>query len=170
MFARLLDRRRERDEIVFGEAMRGRAHFHEARLAFGERPGFVDDDCGDFFEALDGFGIFDQHTGTRAATDAHHDRHGRRQAKRARARDNQHGDGVDDGVGHARLRTQPQPCGEGQRGTGQHRRDKVTGHAVGERLDRRAAALRVGHHLHDAGQHRLAADALGTHDETTGAH
>ena len=37
--------------------------------------------------------------------------------------------------------------------------------AVGEPLDRRAAALRLADHAHDLRQQRVAADALGAHHE-----
>ena len=42
-------------------------------------------------EALERLGIFDQHADLGAAADANHDRHGRREAKRAGTGDNEHG-------------------------------------------------------------------------------
>ena len=54
---------------------------------------------------FDGFGVFDQDAGLRAAPDADHDGHRRGKPKRARTRDDQHRDGVDDGMGKARLWT-----------------------------------------------------------------
>ena len=39
---------------------------------------------------------------------------------------------------------------------------------IGEALDRRAAALRRRHHLHDLRQQRVAADLVGAHDEAAG--
>ena len=39
---------------------------------------------------------------------------------------------------------------------------------VGEPLDRRARALRLGDHLDDLREQRVAADPLGAHDEAAG--
>ena len=39
---------------------------------------------------------------------------------------------------------------------------------VGQPLDRRTAALRFRHHLHDAGEHGVPADLVGAHDQGTG--
>ena len=39
------------------------------------------------------------------------------------------------------------------------------GHLIGEPLDRRARALRLRHHLHDAREQRVAADLAGAHHE-----
>src|SRR3546814_6900318 len=36
---------------------------------------------------------------------------------------------------------------------------------IGQALDRSAASLGLGHHLHDAGEHGLRADLQGLHDE-----
>ena len=69
----------------------GRRHDrHDLRLAFGERAGLVDHERVDLFHALERFGVLDQHAGLRAAADADHDRHRRREAQRARAGDDQH--------------------------------------------------------------------------------
>src|SRR5204862_8291153 len=44
-------------------------------------------------------------------------------------------------------------------------RNEIAGDDVGELLDGRAAALRLRDHLHDLREQRLAADALGAHDD-----
>ena len=44
-------------------------------------------------------------------------------------------------------------------------RDEVAGDHVGQPLNRRAAALRLGHHRDDLREQRLGADSLGPHDE-----
>ena len=49
------------------------------------------------------------------------------------------------------------------------RRYEPAGDGVGERLDRRARTLGLGHHLDDPGQQGVAADPLGAHDEGAGA-
>ena len=50
---------------------------------------------------------------------------------------------------------------KGDDGDRHHRRHEVTRHHVGELLNRRTAALGLGHHLHDLREHRIRADALG---------
>ena len=82
-----------------------------SRLPFGQRAGLVDDQCVDFFQGLEGFGVLDENAGVRAASGANHDRHRRGQAEGARAGDDQDGDGVDEawasrGCGPARTRPQ----------------------------------------------------------------
>ena len=108
--------------------------------------------------------------GGRAAAGADHDRHRRRQAQRARAGDDQHRDGVDDGVGHRAA------CGPNSAqtmkvidGDDHDRRNEIAGDRVGQPLDRRTAALGLADHPHDLGQQRFAADALGPHHEAAGA-
>ncbi len=78
-------------------------------------------------------------------------------------------DGGDQRKGEARLRPEDRPgdeCGKRDRDDKRH---EPGGDAVRKPLDRRAAALRFGDHLHDARQHRVAADFLGAHDEAAGA-
>ena len=61
------------------------------------------------------------------------------------------------------------PYDERQRRGQHHRRHEVARHRVGQALNRRAAALRLGHHPHDLRQQRVGADALGAHHEAAGA-
>ena len=51
--------------------------------------------------------------------------------KCARARDDEHRDGVDNGIRQLRLGPEPQPEDEGQRGNGQHGRHEDAGDLVG---------------------------------------
>ena len=46
---------------------------------------------------------------------------------------------------------------------------KITGDPVGKPLDRRAAALGLGHHFHDLSQQGVATHPLGAHHEAAGA-
>ena len=62
-----------------------------------------------FSQHLERLGVLDQHAGVRAAPGADHDRHRRGQPERARAGDDQHGDGVDERVGQPRLRARRAP-------------------------------------------------------------
>ncbi len=66
-------------------------------------------------EQFERFGVPDQHAGLRAPPGADHDRHRRRQAERARTRDDQHRDGADERVREARLRSPHAPRDERQR-------------------------------------------------------
>ena len=88
---------------------------------------------------------------SRAAPDADHDRHGRGEPERARAGDDQHGDGGDERVGEARLGPPHRPGDEGQHGDQDDERHEPAGDRVGEALDRRAAALRLGDQLRRCG-------------------
>ena len=106
-------------------------------------------------------GVPEQHARLRAASDRDHDRHRRREPERARARDDQHGHGVHERVREPRLRPEPRPQREGEQRRGDHRRHEHRRHAIGQALDRRAAALRLGDERDDLREQRVAADALG---------
>ena len=67
--------------------------------------------CSSSFER---FGIPEQHAGLRAAAGAHHDRHRRGEPERARARDDEHGNRIDERVGEPRLRPHDRPRDERQ--------------------------------------------------------
>ena len=107
MFAGALETCRQSEHFVFLSGLEG-GNCSKLRLAFGQRAGLVDDKGIDLFERLKGFSIFDQNTGVRATTGAHHDRHRRSQSESARASDNQDGYGIDHCVGETRLRTEEQ--------------------------------------------------------------
>ena len=141
----------------------------DSRLAFGERAGFVDDERVDFFHGLEGFGILDQDSGVGAAAGADHDGHGSGEAEGAGAGDDQNRDGVHQRVREARLRTEQEPGGESDGGDGDDCGHEPGGNAIGEALDGSAAALGLSDELDDAGEQRFGADALGAHDERSGA-
>ena len=137
----------------------------DGRLAFGQRAGLVDHQRIDLLHALERFGVADQHAGLRAAPDADHDRHRRREPERAGAGDDQHRYRGDQAIGEARLRPETSPGREGDQGGRDHQRHEPAGDLVGEPLDRRARALRLRHHLHDLRKQGVAADLVGAHDE-----
>ena len=88
----------------------GRRHDGDhLRLALGQRAGLVDHQRVDLLHALQRLGVLDQHAGLRAAADADHDRHRRRQSERAGTGDDQHADGGDEAEGQPRLRPEPAP-------------------------------------------------------------
>ena len=101
-------------------------------------------------------------------TYSNHYRHRGGQAESAGAGDDQDRHGIDDGVGQARLGTDPEPYDKGNDSYQENSRDKVTRDLVRQPLDRRAASLRIGNHLHDLGENSLMADPLRFHDKAPG--
>ena len=77
---------------------------------------------------LDRFGVPEQHARRGAAARGHHDRHRGGQPQRTGARDDEHGHGVDDGVGRARLGTRQPPHQRGADGHRHHGRHEVARH------------------------------------------
>ena len=67
------------------------------------------------------------------------------------------------------CRPKRSPHDERQHRNPDHRRNEPPRDAIGQPLNRSAAALRLAHHLHNLRQQRLAAHALGLHDERSGA-
>ena len=147
-------------------AARLRRHRHEARLPFGERARLVHHERRNLLEQLERFGVPEQHAGFCAAAGAHHDRHRRREPERARARDDEHGDRVDQRVGEPRLGPDDRPRDERRRCRDDH--DSGTNHAAtvsASTLNRRARSLRLADHAHDLREQRVRADALRFHHE-----
>ena len=147
----------------------GGQHRDQLRLADGQRPGLVDDQGIDLRKAFERLGILYQHASLRATPGRGHDRHRRRQAERAGAGDDQHRDGCDQSIGKRRRRSPDRPGDEGQDGDTDHRRHELAGDRVGELLDRRARALRVGDHVDDLAEHGVTADPLRFDDQRTAA-
>ena len=144
-------------------------HRRELRLALGERAGLVHHQRVNLFQNLQGLGVLDEHTGSGAAAGSDHDGHRRRQSQRARAGDDEHRHRAHESVGQARLRPDQRPDDESNHSHQHHRRNEVGGHHVGQALDGGAAALGFADQADDVGQQRLAAHALGPHDEAAGA-
>ena len=90
MLARALDAGGKAQHLVLVEAVRRRRSATTFGLAFGQRAGLVDHQRVDLLHALQRLGVLDQHAGLRAAADADHDRHRRREPERAGAGDDQH--------------------------------------------------------------------------------
>ena len=167
MLAGALDAGREAQDLGLGEALRRDDRRHR-RLALGQRAGLVDDERVDLLHALQRLGVLDQHAGLGAAPDADHDRHRRGEPERAGTGDDQHGDRGDEAVGEPRLGPPDRPGGEGEQRDRDHRRHELAGDLVGQPLDRRAAALRLGDQLHDLRQHGVAPDLARLDDERAG--
>ena len=133
----LLQARGQREQFVLADAGRW-ADRGKARLALGERAGLVHHQRVDLLEHLERLGVPDQHARARAPADAHHDRHRRGQAQRARAGDDQHRDGVDERVGQPRLRAPAAPTPR----TSRRRRRRRPARTQPRRGRRRAGSAR----------------------------
>src|SRR6185503_7480141 len=139
---------------------------HQLRFALGQSSGLIDDERIDLSHHFDRFRILEEHTTLRTLTGGDHDRHRRRQPKRARTRNDQNGYSVDERVSHTWLRSPNTPDNEGNHRDRDYRRHEITRNDIREFLNRRAAALRVRHHLHDLRQQRFRAHSLGLHGES----
>ena len=137
----------------------------QRRPPLGQRPRLVDHQRVDPGEALQRLGVADEHARPRTAAGGRHDRHRRRQPERAGTGDDQHRDRRHQRIGKRRRRTEQQPADEGEHGDEHHRRHEIGRHAVGQPLDRRPAALRLGDHGDDLSQHGLGAHLLRPHDQ-----
>ena len=167
MLARLLQTRRQPQQRIL-VLIADRHDAEEARPPFRQCAGFVDDQRVDLLHRFERFGIAHQNAGMRAAAGADHDRHRRREPQRAGAGDDQHGDGVEEPKSHRRRRPENRPRGKGSDRDEHDARHEPARHLVREFLDWRARALRLGHHMDDPGEHRVAADPLGAHDKAAG--
>jgi hypothetical protein len=167
MLARPLDAGGKAQDARLVEAL-GRRDRDHLRLALGQGAGLVDHERVDLLHALERLGVLDQHAGLGAAADADHDRHRGGEPERAGAGDDQHAHRGDQAMREARLGAEHRPGDERNDGDGDDQRDEPAGHLIGQPLDRRARALRRRHHLHDAGEQRVAADLGGAHHERAG--
>ncbi len=147
----------------------GRGDRDQLGFALGQGAGLVHHEGVDLAHHLDGLGVLEQHPHVRAAPGRHHDGHGRRQPQGARAGDDEHRHGVDERKSHGGLGTDKGPDDEGDESDDHYRRYEVTGDEIGQLLDGCAAALGLGHHLHDLREHRVGPDPLGLHDQAAGA-
>ena len=129
----------------------------------GDRSRLVEDDGGDALRALEDLGALDQDPELRAASGADHERGRRREPERARARDDQHGDGRREG-GRG-IAGDCKPADEGREREDEHDRDEDARHAVDEALDGCLPRLRLGHEPGDLRQRRLLADLRRTNHE-----
>ena len=106
MLAALVQARRQPRHFGLGKT-RCRYRAVEARLAFRQRAGLVDDQRVDLAEVLDCRGVAEHHALRGRLARRDHDRHRRHQAQCARASDDEHCHGVDQAVDPARLRPEP---------------------------------------------------------------
>ena len=124
MLAAALETGTQAQELRFAEVGPHDNHRVETRVPLGECSGLVDDERIHALQALQDLRIAHQHSGTRTAPHAHHDRHGRGEAERTRAGDEQHRDRVDQRKAHRRRRTEERPGEESGNGRRDHPRNK----------------------------------------------
>ena len=160
MVALALHRRRERERVVMRHVDRfERGH---GWLAFGQRAGLVERDHGRALREFERLRILDQHAVPGRDARAGHDRGGRREAERARARDDEHRDRVEDrgfGAGAG-----DQPADQRQQGDAEDRRHE---HSLTRSTSRwiGALGLRGFDEADDACERRPRADRGGFDDE-----
>ena len=106
MLRRVLERTGQAQRLLSRGAV-GHGHLDEAHPAGGHRAGLVQDDRVHGAGRLEDLGAPDQQPELRAAAGADHERGGRRQAERARAGDDQHGDRRCERVGSAPAEREP---------------------------------------------------------------
>ena len=136
--------------------------------AFGQGAGLVHDERVDLLHPLQRFGVLDEDTHLRSASDADHDGDRCGEPQRTGAGDDEDRDRDDEGVREPRVGADERPHderddGDGDDGRNEHGRDPVS-----RPLDGGTGALRFGDHGHDAGQHGVPADLLGAHDQRPG--
>ena len=127
--------------------------------------GLVHDEGVDVPHALDRFRATEEDACARtfAHRNGHRDRRG--EPHRARARDDEHRDRIQQRVGDRRRRPEQPPDPTGDDRDGDDHFHEARGDHIRELLYRCARALRFTDHVHDAREQGVGADALRTHDE-----
>ena len=167
MFTSTLKTRREAQQLLFIESLNERNRY-QLRSAFSQGSGLIDDQSVDFAKHFDCLGILEQDAGLSPLAGGNHDRHRRCQAKRAGARNNQHGDGVNDCISHSRFWAHGGPHNKRDDRDQNHSRNKVTRNDVCQFLNGRAATLSFYYHLHDLRQQSFGPYSLRFHNERAG--
>ncbi len=159
----------DKAQRLIGVEFRRRDEIGQARLAESERARLVEGDETRFAQGLQRLAFAKQHAKLGGAARAGHDRGRRREAHRAGARDDQHGDRVDESEGEARLRAHEHPDDESRGGDGEDDRHEDGGDAIDARLNWKLRALRLLHHADHARKESVGADAVGLESEGSGA-
>ena len=133
----------------------------ERGFPFGQRAGLVHDERVGPVQNFQRLGVLEQDPRFGPPPRADHDRHRRRQPQRARAGDDQHGDGVHERMGQPRLGSPETPDDKRHETDQRRRRHEKPRHPIDEALDRRPAALGLADHADDFRQQRVGADSLG---------
>jgi hypothetical protein len=141
-----------------------RDHGHQAGFSLGERPGLVHHECIDLLQDLERLGVLHQDARHGPTAGGDHNGHRGCEPQGTRAGNDEHRDGIDQGIGQARFRPDETPDDEGQCGNLDDRRDEVGGDDVGQALNGGAGTLGLAHHAHNLGEERLASHTLSPHD------
>ena len=164
MLRRSFDGARQRQH--FGAVAPSSArHVRELHVPLGDGSGLVEYDRRDPARPLEDLGALDQNAELGAATGADHERGGRRQTERARARDDQHRDRG--GEGRSRVAGHDEPAGERGERKPEDDRHEHGRDTVDEPLDGRLPGLRFRDQSGDLRERRLLADLRRADDETS---
>src|SRR5207253_2536642 len=168
MLARVFHAGRQSKQSFFPKsaALKNAYRVHK-RLAFGERPGLVNDQRVDSSESLQCLRVSHEHASMRAAAHRHHNRHRRCKPERTGTSNDQNRYGRDQRMGKARLRAKEHPASERQDRRRNYGRDEIRSDAVGEARDRCAATLRFADESYDLRERRFATHSLRFHDEAS---
>ena len=136
----------------------------QARLAHGERAGFIKSHGLHAVRQFQRLHIFDQDAVFGRHTRARHDGHGRGQTQSARAGNDQHGHRVDERCFKIGTHRHPRP--QGDQGDHQHHRHKHFGHFVHQALNGRFGSLCVFDQSDDVREHGFVAHGRHAHEHT----
>ena len=130
-----------------------------------QRAGLVEDDGVDLLQRLERRSAAEQQPGLRATAHRDRHRHGRGEPQRTGASNDQRADGDHQRVGQPRLGADQRPDDRRDQGDADHRRHEPGGNPVGQRLHRRATALRFAHRADDLREQRVVTDVFGAQRE-----
>ena len=164
MLTSLIETCRELQHLFVAEGRSG-DHAAEAGPTLGECAGLVHHHGVNLAHGLYRRGIPKQDALGRRAPGRHHDRHGRRQAQRTGAGDDQHRHRVDQTEHPAGFRADNAPCKEGKKGNDHDHHDEIPGHDISQALHGSAGALCLRHQRDNTRQGALGADLFRAHDQ-----
>ena len=161
MFAALLQggSQRQQATVVAFHSLERR----QLRSTQGQRAGLVEGDRAQAARGFQRLGVLDQDAGLGRDAGAGHDRRRRGQAQRAGAGNDQHGDGVEHGVGP--VAGGQTPAQQRRQRDQHHHRHEHRADAIDNALDRRLLGLRVLDQADDARQRRFGTDRRRAHEQ-----
>ena len=152
----LLERRRQREHFI-DRVSHLRDHIDDRGFALRQRAGLVDDERRETPGVLERSGIANDHPALCAASRADDDGGRRRETQRARTRDHEHDNGLDERAGG--VARKPPRCHECNHRNHDNDRHKNAGDVIGEALNRRLRALRLANEANDSGKQCRIADS-----------
>ena len=164
MFAILFEARSTCQQRVVLMVAEGNNLQHRG-AAFGKGTGFIDCERIDFFQPLEDFGIFNQHTFPCATPDADHDRHRRRESQGTGTGNDQYSHRVDNCPGRFGWLCQ-NPDQKGESCAEEYGGNKNGRDPVGNLLDRRSAPLGIRNAMNNLCQQSVAPDPTGHHQKS----